>query len=71
MGVKTIVMALLIFVSFIISSLIISIKLDLLSTTKLGVYFIGSMWLLPYISTVLFMPLMKLREGILKIFDQG
>src|SRR6478672_831720 len=46
-------------------------ELHLVKFTNPSIFFIGSMWLLPYVSTVIFMPLIKIREGLLKIFDQG
>lgn len=39
--------------------------------TGRSLYFVGSMWLLPYISTLVFMPLVKIGEKLLKFFDQG
>jgi hypothetical protein len=38
--------------------------------TKL-IYFSGSMWFLPLLSTVTFISLVKLGEALVKIFDQG
>jgi len=39
--------------------------------SKKLVYFLGSIWFLPFISTVLFMPILKIGEAIVKFFDQG
>jgi hypothetical protein len=41
-----------------------------LYTSKIA-YFLGSMWLLPFLSTILFMPLVHLGESLVKFFDQG
>jgi NADH-ubiquinone oxidoreductase chain 5 len=35
------------------------------------VYFFGSMWLLPFLSSVLFIPVTKLGEILVKVLDQG
>jgi len=34
-------------------------------------FFFGSMWFLPFLTTILFMPLTKIGEGLVKIADQG
>lgn len=36
-----------------------------------GVYFSGSIWFLPVVSTFTFMPLVKVGEALIKSFDQG
>jgi len=35
------------------------------------IYFSGSIWFLPALSTVFFMPVIKLGESLIKVFDQG
>jgi hypothetical protein len=35
------------------------------------VYYRGSMWFLPMLSTLLFIPLIKFGESLIKVFDQG
>ena len=34
-------------------------------------FFFGSMWFLPIVSTLTFLPLVKLGESLIKYFDQG
>lgn len=46
-------------------------SLSMISFYSKGIYFIGSMWFLPLVSTFIFIPFIKLGEALIKFFDQG
>lgn len=69
--VKILVMFSLMLISLLIVAGLSNKKLIVSPVTRVAVYFMGSIWLLPYISTFVFMPLTKIGEGILKMMDQG
>jgi hypothetical protein len=66
----------LVLISLFILSLVVFSIVDLKNVqfvfycTKI-VFYSGSMWFLPFLSTVFFMPLIKLGEALIKCFDQG
>lgn len=45
--------------------------LKFLGMTGAGVFFMGRMWLLPFVSRVLFMPFFKAGDQVMKTSDQG
>jgi NADH-ubiquinone oxidoreductase chain 5 len=69
--IKILVLISLLVLSLVIFTIVDFKNVQLIFYCRKIVFYSGTMWFLPFLSTIFFMPLIKLGEALIKFFDQG